>query len=490
MTPPRPAAEARALRERGDLHGVIARWGTLLDTPDSSRADADLLEEIARAFALLGDAPQSERAFERCCTVRPERAALYRCQVGWFYQRRKRWTRALDWYERALATFPGYHLCLFRVGYCLERLHRPLAATAALDRATAAWDASPPAQRERSRGIQVQVFFHLARCLRETGQADAAAGALDQCEALDGTGPAAVIKLEHRLTSRGEIHLHQGHHDQALDVLREALRLEPESAVICERLARALALAGHTDEAEEALRRATRLPRGHTLAPLVARWLRERGRLGEAAARIAEARTAASEPDASLLLEEALLQRDLGRPLAALDLLGILAAGRVPPESQLRAQVEAAMAHVHATRGDVARAKRILALVNVEGQALPEVASLREWLQRESPPAPPILGEDAALPPSMLAFGLTNASPRLYGTVTRWLAERGFGFIDTTEGEALFFHATACEPGDLAEIQVNSPVSYVPGQDSRTGKIRAERVRTETPLARARSAGA
>ncbi len=94
------------------------------------------------------------------------------------------------------------------------------------------------------------------------------------------------------------------------------------------------------------------------------------------------------------------------------------------------------------------------------------------------------------LPPALLAFGLTNASPRLRGTVARWLAERGFGFIDTTEGEALFFHASACEPGDLAEIRVDTPVSYVRGQDLRTGKIRAERVRSEAPLALARSAGA
>src|SRR5262249_16008479 len=148
--------EVRALRERGDLHEILARYGDIDRSEDTLWDDVDFVLEIAKAHSLAGNDAKVERYFLRCTELSPLRAALYHCQLGWFFQRKKKWARALSWYERALETFPGYHLCLLRKGYCLERLHRPRGAVAALLAATESFRAASPEQQERSRGIEVQ----------------------------------------------------------------------------------------------------------------------------------------------------------------------------------------------------------------------------------------------------------------------------------------------------------------------------------------------
>ena len=163
------AATARALRERGELIEVVRRYGSIDSEGGDAWNDLALVLELARTYSLLGHETEVELYFLRCVELHPRRAALYRGQIGWHFQRKKRWARALQWYDGALQTFPGYHLCLFRKGYCLERLHRPSEAAIALSAADRAFTGSALEQQERSRGIQIQVLFHLARNLRETG---------------------------------------------------------------------------------------------------------------------------------------------------------------------------------------------------------------------------------------------------------------------------------------------------------------------------------
>src|SRR5262249_334937 len=123
----------------------------------------------------------------------PRRAAVFHCAIGWYFQRKKKWTKALRWYDRALTSFPTYHLCLFRRGYCLEKLHRPREAVEALERARTAWEQAGPEQGRPGRGVQVQVLFHLSRVLRDLGEFDASADALAVCRKLDSeTHPPAI----------------------------------------------------------------------------------------------------------------------------------------------------------------------------------------------------------------------------------------------------------------------------------------------------------
>src|SRR5688572_23972496 len=110
-------AVVRAQRERGDLKQILARYGSIDIDRGPLWDDVEFVLEIARTYSLIGNDTKVEQYFLRCAQLHPRRAALYRCQIGWFFQRKKRWARALIWYDRALQTFPSYHLCLFRKGY-------------------------------------------------------------------------------------------------------------------------------------------------------------------------------------------------------------------------------------------------------------------------------------------------------------------------------------------------------------------------------------
>src|SRR5262245_14907213 len=199
-------AEVRSLAARGEHHLIVTRYGRLDDLPQSEAWNStELIYEIGRAFGMLGNEDKVERYLLRCAELAPRRAAVYHCGIGWYFQRKKKWTKALRWYDRALQSFPTYHLCLFRRGYCLEELHRPREAVDALRRARSVWDQAGPEQRQRGRGVQVQVLFHLSRVLRDLGDFAGATDALDTCRTLDTETDPPAIRPEHLLACRGEL---------------------------------------------------------------------------------------------------------------------------------------------------------------------------------------------------------------------------------------------------------------------------------------------
>ncbi|TMB01971.1 MAG: tetratricopeptide repeat protein, partial [Deltaproteobacteria bacterium] len=238
-------AEVRSLADRGELHTIVARYGAIDDTPESQTwHSTELLYEIGRAFGMLGNEEKVERYLLRCAELAPRRAAVFHCAIGWYFQRKKKWTKALRWYDRALSSFPTYHLCLFRRGYCLEKVHRPREAVEALGRARQIWEDAPSEQRQRGRGVQVQVLFHLSRGLRDLGDFEGAAEALDQCCALDRGSNPPTIREEHMLACRGELQLRRGDLDAALAAFAAARDLDAESSFHWERLGRVYELRG------------------------------------------------------------------------------------------------------------------------------------------------------------------------------------------------------------------------------------------------------
>src|SRR5438552_6817131 len=313
-------AEVRALANRGERHAIVARCGAIDHTPESEAWNStELVYEIGRAFGMLGNEEKVERYLLRCAELAPRRAAVFHCAIGWYFQRKKKWTKALRWYDRALSSFPTYHLCLFRRGYCLEKVHRPREAVEALGRARQIWEDAPSEQRQRGRGVQVQVLFHLSRGLRDLGDFEGAAEALDQCCALDRGSNPPTIRADHLLACRGELHLRRGDLDAALAAFAAARDLDPESSYHWERLGRVYELRGEVEAAEAAYRRATLLPRGAFAFLALGRFhLHVTRRLPEAAQALVEAMQSLFGAEPLIRVELARLHLACARPRAAL----------------------------------------------------------------------------------------------------------------------------------------------------------------------------
>lgn len=51
-----------------------------------------------------------------------------------------------------------------------------------------------------------------------------------------------------------------------------------------------------------------------------------------------------------------------------------------------------------------------------------------------------------------------------HGRVTRLIAEEGYGFIETTNGDEVYFHSNSVANGDFDKLRVGSEVRFVPEQ--------------------------
>ncbi len=313
-------AEVRALAHRGDHHAIVMRYGALDDTPtEETWQSTELLFEIGRAFGMLGNEEKVERYLLRCAELAPRRAAVFHCSIGWYFQRKKKWTKALRWYDRALESFGTYHLCLFRRGYCLEKLHRPREAAEALQRARTVWEQAPGEQRQRGLGVQVQVLFHLSRVLRDLGDFDAAFDALTACRTLNRETNPPAIRPEHVLACQGELDLRRGDLDAALTSFAAARDLDPTSSYIFERIGRTLELRGERDAAAAAYQRAIALPRGAFAFFALGRFHRTvTGDYAEAARALIEALRRLRSAEPLIRIELARLQLACDRPNAAM----------------------------------------------------------------------------------------------------------------------------------------------------------------------------
>jgi tetratricopeptide (TPR) repeat protein len=468
-------AEVRSLAHRGELQTIIARYGTIDDTPESDTWNStELLYEIGKAFGMLGNEDKVERYLLRCAELAPRRAAVFHCAIGWYFQRKKKWTKALRWYDRALLSFPTYHLCLFRRGYCLEKLHRPREAVEALARARGIWDDAAPEQRQRGRGVQVQVLFHLSRGMRDLGDFDGAAEALDACCELDRGNVPPTIRDEHVLACRGELHLRRGDLDAALASFRRATDLDPASSYLWERVGRTHELHGELAEAGAAYRRATTLPRGAFAYLALGRFHLHHGALAEAAAALIEVLRRLPEAEPVVRLELGRLQAACGRDRAAL--------GQV--ERGLACRREGGFIDALRLAADLAerlgRPDDASRYVEQLARLLPddaEVAARRAAIARMRPQPSPT---DPPLPPALAHFEeLTreiSENERRVGVVDRFFPDKGFGFLNYEQGHSIFFHVTQCEDG-VEGLGPGTRLTFRIGHNAKKGKTQAEAVR-------------
>ena len=471
-------AEVRSLSYRGEHHTIVARYGTLDDTPeDETWNSTELLYEIGRAFGMLGNEDKVERYLLRCAELAPRRAAVFHCAIGWYFQRKKKWTKALRWYDRALSSFPTYHLCLFRRGYCLAKLHRPRESVEALSRAREIWDDAPSEQKQRGRGVQVQVLFHLSRGLRDLADFDASAEALDACCELDKHSNPPAIRGEHTLACRGELHLRRGDLDAALATFEEARALDTRSSYVWERIGRVHELRGEPVEAEAAYRHASMLPRGSFAFLAVGRfYLHTTHDLPQGAAALTEAlrRVRAAEP--LIRLELARLQMAAGRPAAALAQVERAVACRRESGFAEGLRLAADLAERLGRVPDALRYLEQLARLTPD-DPVPAARAATLAAGQEPVPQPP---PDRPLPPALAVLDdATLEAPgrdRLIGVVDRFFEGKGFGFLRYDSGQSIFFHITQCEESG-AEIAPGMRMSFVVGHNPKKGKPQAEGIR-------------
>lgn len=470
--------EVRALADRGDYQTIVARYGTLDERPhEEAWSSADLLFEIGRAFGMIGNEEKLERYFLRCAELAPRRAAVFHCAIGWYFQRKKKWTKALRWYDRALASFPTYHLCLFRRGYCLEKLHRPREAVEALSRARDVWNDAAIEQRARGRGVQVQVLFHLSRALRDLAEFEQAAEALAACRDLDSQTDPPAIQPEHLLACQGELDLRRGDLAAASAAFEEALRLDPESSYLWERIARVRELQGRIAPAEEAYRKAAQLPRGAFALFALGRFHTNiTNDLPSAATALVEALRRLRSAEPLVRIELARLQLACDRPGAALVQIERALACRRDGGFGDGLRLAADLCQRLGRPADAARYLRQLASISPDET---DLARRAQELERVPPPQDPP-PRDAPLPPGLAilmdAEISTPSRERLSGVVDRFLPDKGFGFLRYGDGLSLFFHVTQCEEG-AADMAPGTRVSFVVGHNHKKGKPQAESVR-------------
>jgi len=470
-------ADVRALAHRGDHHEIVNRYGALDDTPaDETWNSTELLYEIGRAFGMLGHEEKVERYLLRCAELAPRRAAVFHCAIGWYFQRKKKWSKALRWYDRALESFRTYHLCLFRRGYCLEKLHRPREALEAFTAASQAWEDAGPDQRSRGRGVQVQVLFHLSRVQRDLGAFDDARTTLDLCGDLDVHCDPPAIRPEHLLACRGELHLRTNDLGTALELFREARDLDPDSSYVWERIGRIHELQGDVQAAQEAFEHAASLPRGAfghlALGRLHAHVTHD---LPAAVRSLRAALGAAAGVEPLVRVEIARIHVAHQRPRAAIEQLEHALACRREGGFAEALRLAAEVAEQLGRFTDAARMLHELAKAAPDGEALLARASLLERVEPPTHPEP----EDVPLPPELHLLEtddlLARGREQVDGIIDRFFREKGFGFIRYGNGQSIFFHVTQCSD-EVNEIAPGAHVSFIVGHNPKKGKPQAESV--------------
>ena len=244
-------AEVRSLATRGEHHLIVARYGRLDDAPaDELWNSTELLYEVGRAFGMLGNEDKVERYLLRCAELSPRRAAVFHCAIGWYFQRKKKWTKALRWYDRALESFPTVP----PLSVPPRLLSREAASPARSGRGARAGSRRVGSGRHPSSGYAAvasrsRCSSICRACLRDLGDFDAAAASLDACGAARRrVGPAHHPARAPARQPRRAAHAARRPRRRARSVFEQARDIDPDSSYLWERLGRVHELRGDIDD--------------------------------------------------------------------------------------------------------------------------------------------------------------------------------------------------------------------------------------------------
>lgn len=334
-------------------------------------------------------------------STREPRVARWPYMVGYQYYMLSRWDEALEWFDRALKISPEYLIVWYRKGYAHLRKEQIEEAEAALTSCLRLWEELPQEKQQERRSCYSDACFQLGKLYLDQNYTYKARRCLTRAVEHDPQDADKRYEL-------GKCLLQLGLAAEAIKELRHADTLHPGVDYIIDRLARAFMEMGDLEEAERLYGRIPP-PRRREYV-----W-RDIGLLCYKQERYEEA------------------------------IRNLLQAIRKEPRNH----------HSHHYLGLSYEAEGNLAKARQEYQ---EAIRLRQrHYEKAYPEAEERLKaveEQLATQQAVEVAPVIGSLPAgiQTGKIVSYNSQRGFGFIENTAGESIFFHVSALPVGLMAKV--------------------------------------
>jgi tetratricopeptide (TPR) repeat protein/cold shock CspA family protein len=211
---------------------------------DLSPEDTSIAGQLA--FALSGDKRYDEAVqVIRWLRERHPHIAKWPYMEGYQRYMQERWSEAVAAFDNALQLKPDYIVVLYRKGYALMRLGRSTAAVGAFEKCIDGWKHLPAGEQLRYRQRYSDACFQLGKIHLDGGWRLKARRPLIEAVKTDPDHPDKRYQL-------GKCMLAYGQTQEAITELEAAERLRPGIDYVLDRLGQAYLAAGALDDAERA----------------------------------------------------------------------------------------------------------------------------------------------------------------------------------------------------------------------------------------------
>jgi len=187
------------------------------------------------AHSQLRHLPEAERYYGRWMELEPKSAAA-QYSMGYLFYLQKDFAKALDWYDKALALFPDYLICLYRKGVILVAQEKARQALEVLKHARGIFESSKSGDfRRRNFKTYVKLLFQLGKAYSQLHLYKKAIGVFQELVNLDKRRYVANLFKFYNL---GKNYLELGQFEKAVSYLKQALRENDKAEFVWERLGR------------------------------------------------------------------------------------------------------------------------------------------------------------------------------------------------------------------------------------------------------------
>jgi len=204
--------------------------------------ELDAVDKLGFALSRTKQYPEAIRVYGFLRRKEPDEAK-WPYMIGYQYYAQERWREAIQYFDRALELNPEYMMVMYRRGYALERLGNHEAAIEALMGYVNCRRNLTEAERRRHRRNYGKVCYTLGKAHLNMDQPDKAELPLLAAVRVDGEDPDRRYQL-------GKCYLQNGKADNAVEQLKIANDLQPNTHYIVDRLGQAYVQLGNLEEAE------------------------------------------------------------------------------------------------------------------------------------------------------------------------------------------------------------------------------------------------